>query len=155
MSKNNSPASNFPNSQNAFLTEFDLYLLGEGNHWKSYEKLGAHFREVDGVLGVNFAVWAPNATAVSVIGEFNNWNGNANPMFKHIPTGFWEVFIPGVKEWATYKYLVRNGDIVFEKSDPVGFYAETPPYTASKVVNLDRFQWNDADWLEKRRNHNN
>ncbi|MDR1270842.1 MAG: 1,4-alpha-glucan branching protein GlgB [Planctomycetaceae bacterium] len=146
---------NSPDSQNNFLTEFDLYLLGEGNHWKSYEKLGAHFREVDGVSGVNFAVWAPNATTVSVIGEFNNWNGTVHPMHKHIPTGFWEVFIPDVKEWATYKYLVRNGDTVFEKSDPVGFYAEIPPYTASKVVDINRYQWNDADWLEKRKNRDN
>ncbi|GHT17869.1 1,4-alpha-glucan branching enzyme GlgB [Planctomycetales bacterium] len=138
-----------------FLTDYDLYLLGEGNHWRSYEKLGAHFRAVNGVKGVNFAVWAPNATAVSVIGEFNNWNAAVNPMHKHIPSGFWEVFVPDVKEWATYKYLVRNGDTVFEKSDPVGFFAEMPPYTASKVVDLERYQWGDTDWLEKRKQQDN
>ena len=137
-------------SSNFFLTEYDLHLLREGTHWNSYTKLGAHLREVNGQKGVNFAVWAPNASAVSVIGEFNNWNGNAHPMNNNRFSGFWEIFIPDVKEWATYKYLLKNGDFVCEKSDPVGFFAEVPPYTASKVAELDRFQWNDADWLEKR-----
>lgn len=138
-----------------FLTDYDLYLLGEGNHWRSYEKLGAHFRELNGQKGVNFAVWAPNASAVSVIGDFNKWDGTANPLCNNRFSGFWEVFVPDVKEWDTYKYLVRNGDTVCEKSDPVGFYAECPPYTASKVVDLDRYQWGDSDWLEKRTRDNN
>ncbi|MCL2742610.1 MAG: 1,4-alpha-glucan branching protein GlgB [Planctomycetaceae bacterium] len=142
-----------------FLTDYDLYLLGEGNHWRSYEKLGAHFRTINEsgktVEGVNFAVWAPNATGVSVVGDFNQWNGNANPMHKHIPSGIWETFIPDVKEWAAYKYLVRNGDFVGERADPVGFYAEMPPCTASKVVNLERYQWNDAEWMKKRKEDNN
>jgi 1,4-alpha-glucan branching enzyme len=138
-----------------FLTDFDLYLLGEGNHWKSYEKLGAHFRTVDGTDGVNFAVWAPNASEVSVVGEFNNWNAAANPMHKHIPSGVWEAFIPSVGEWATYKYSVRNGDSVIEKCDPYGFYAECPPCTASKVVDLTKYQWNDAAWIEQRKKVNN
>ena len=142
-------------SSTFFLTEYDLHLIREGTHWKSYEKLGAHFREVGDQKGVNFAVWAPNADAVSVIGEFNNWNGNANPMNNNRFSGFWEVFIPDVKEWATYKYLIKNGNHSFEKTDPIGFFAEVPPYTASKVVELDRFQWNDADWLEKRQNKKN
>jgi len=137
-------------SSSFFLTEYDLHLLREGTHWTSYEKLGAHFREVNGQKGVNFAVWAPNASAVSVIGEFNKWDGNAHPMSNNRFSGFWEVFIPDVGEWATYKYLVKNGDQTCEKSDPVGFFAEVPPYTASKVVELDRYQWNDAEWLEKR-----
>jgi len=137
-------------SSSFFLTEYDLHLLREGTHWTSYEKLGAHLREVNGQKGVNFAVWAPNASAVSVIGEFNKWDGNAHPMSNNRFSGFWEVFVPDVKEWTTYKYLVKNGDHVFEKSDPVGFFAEVPPYTASKVVELDRFQWNDTKWLEKR-----
>ena len=137
-----------------FITDFDLYLLNEGTHWKSYEKLGAHFRKLNGVQGVNFAVWAPNATAVSVIGEFNDWKADAHPMRKHIPSGFWEIFVPDVEEWTTYKYVIRNGDAVFEKSDPYGFYAEVPPYTASKVVHLDRYQWNDAAWQKKRESYN-
>ena len=137
-------------SPDFFLTEFDLHLLREGTHWTSYKKLGAHFREINGQKGVNFAVWAPNASAVSVIGEFNNWDGNAHPMNNNAFSGFWEVFVPGVAEWATYKYLIKNGNNALEKTDPVGFFAEVPPYTASKVAELDRFQWNDADWLEKR-----
>ncbi|MGL4594893.1 MAG: 1,4-alpha-glucan branching protein GlgB [Thermoguttaceae bacterium] len=139
----NSPVKNF-------LTDFDIYLLGEGNHWKSYEKLGAHLREVDGVKGVNFALWAPNATSVSVIGSFNNWNGETNPMHKHIPNGFWEVFVPNVDQWDTYKFLIKHGAAVYEKSDPYGFYAEVPPYTASKVVDIDQFKWNDSEWMTSR-----
>ena len=142
-------------SSNFFLTEFDLHLLREGTHWKSYRKLGAHIREVNGQKGINFAVWAPNASAVSVIGEFNNWDGKAHPMNNNRFSGFWEIFIPDVGEWVTYKYLIKTGDFSCEKSDPVGFFAEVPPYTASKVVDLDRFQWNDADWLEQRQNKNN
>jgi len=142
-------------SSTFFLTEFDLHLIREGTHWKSYEKLGAHFRELNGQKGVNFAVWAPNADSVSVIGEFNDWNGNTHPMNNNRFSGFWEVFVPDVKEWATYKYLIQNGNYFFEKSDPIGFFAEMPPYTASKVVELDRYQWNDADWLEQRQNQKN
>ncbi|MCL2005912.1 MAG: 1,4-alpha-glucan branching protein GlgB [Planctomycetaceae bacterium] len=142
-------------SSNFFLTDFDLHLLREGTHWTSYEKLGAHFREVNGQKGVNFAVWAPNAAAVSVVGDFNNWDGNANPMNNNRFSGFWEIFVPDVNEWATYKYLLKTNNACFEKSDPVGFYAEMPPYTASKVVDLERFQWNDADWLKKRSSQSN
>ena len=142
-------------SPNFFLTELDLHLLREGTHWQSYRKLGAHLRELDGKKGVNFAVWAPNASAVSVIGEFNHWDGNAHPMNNNAFSGFWEVFVPDVAEWATYKYLIKNGDHTLEKTDPVGFFAEMPPYTASKVAELDRYQWHDADWLEKRRSKEN
>ncbi|MDR2761290.1 MAG: 1,4-alpha-glucan branching protein GlgB [Planctomycetaceae bacterium] len=137
-----------------FLTDYDLYLLGEGTHWKSYEKLGAHLREINGIKGVNFAVWAPNATGVSVIGDFNQWNPNTNPMHKHIPSGFWEVFIPNIHEWATYKYAILNGNQLCEKSDPFEFFAEVPPCTASRVVELDHFKWNDSDWLNKRKKFN-
>lgn len=132
------------------LSDYDFYLLGEGKHWKSYEKLGAHFRTVNGIEGVNFLVWAPNATRVSVIGDFNNWDDRSNPMFKHFPSGLWEIFVPGVVEGSNYKYRVENGDQVFEHADPVGFFAEIPPRTASVVVNLDKYQWNDSLWLESR-----
>ncbi|MDR1290930.1 MAG: 1,4-alpha-glucan branching protein GlgB [Planctomycetaceae bacterium] len=134
------------------LSDYDLYLLGEGTHWKSYEKLGAHLREINGIKGVNFAVWAPNASSVSVIGDFNNWNRTANPMHKHIPSGFWEVFIPNIAELSVYKYAIFNGNNCCEKSDPFGFFAEIPPCTASRVVDLNRFIWNDSDWLDKRKN---
>jgi len=134
-----------------FLTDFDIYLLGEGTHWSSYEKLGAHLREVDGVVGVNFAVWAPNAAGVSVVGNFNQWDGRRHPMQKRIPSGFWEVFIPGVVEGEAYKYQIRQRDgFITERSDPYGFFAEVPPCTASVVADLSKYHWNDAAWLKER-----
>ncbi len=136
------------------LTEYDLYLLNEGRHWQSYERMGAHLRTIDGVDGVNFAVWAPNATGVSIVGDFNNWDSRRHPMRKHIPSGFWELFVPGLGEGTLYKYQIRHNEEVFEKSDPYGFAAEVPPRTASKVVNLDRYQWHDNDWIAKRRETN-
>ncbi len=136
------------------LTSYDLYLLNEGTHWQSYNKLGAQIRTVDGVKGVNFAVWAPNATSVSVIGDFNDWDGRRHPMRKHIPAGFWELFIPGVQEGAMYKYRVRSGDMEVDKSDPYGFAAEVPPRTGSIIVDLSRYTWHDAEWLERRRHTN-
>lgn len=132
------------------LSDYDFYLFGEGKHWKSYDKLGAHFRTVDGVDGVNFLVWAPNAKNVSVVGSFNDWDPNRNPMFKHYPSGLWETFIPNVGEGALYKYRVESDGESVEHSDPVGFYAEQPPRTASVVVNLDKFRWNDAGWMDRR-----
>ena len=99
---------------------------------------------------MNFAVWAPNATSVSVIGDFNNWDGRRHPMRKHIPSGFWELFVPGLGEGTLYKYRVKHNGEIFEKSDPYGFAAELPPRTASKVVSLDRYQWADSDWMARR-----
>jgi 1,4-alpha-glucan branching enzyme len=136
------------------LTGYDLHLLNEGTHWKSYERLGAHLRTIDGVTGVNFVVWAPNATAVSVIGDFNDWDPRRHPMHKHIPSGFWELFVPGLGEGTLYKYQIKHYDQVFEKSDPYGFAAEVPPKTASKVAHLDRYQWNDAEWIKNRERAN-
>ena len=136
----------FPN----LLTDYDLHLLNEGRHWRSYERLGAQLRTVDGVDGVNFAVWAPNATSVSIIGDFNGWDGRRHPMRKHIPSGFWELFVPGLGEGTLYKFQIRHHDQVFEKSDPYGFAAEVPPHTASKVVDLRRYRWHDESWLEQR-----
>lgn len=145
--KKNEPKQKYP----FWLTDYDIHLLNEGTHWRSYEKLGAHLRKINGVEGVNFTLWAPNATAVSVIGDFNDWDPEKSPMFKHIPAGFWEVFVPDLKEGTLYKYHVVNGDHVCDKSDPVGFYAELPPRTASVVWNLNnKFQWNDQKWMEKR-----
>ena len=136
------------------LTDFDLYLLGEGRHWQCYNRLGAQLRTVNGVEGVNFAVWAPNATGVSVIGDFNGWDGRRHPMRKHIPSGFWELFIPGLGEGTLYKFQIRHHDWIFEKADPVGFAAELPPRTASRVANLNRYAWNDAEWMAARRETN-
>jgi len=132
------------------LSEYDLHLLNEGTHWRSYHKLGAQLRTIDGVEGVNFAVWAPNAAAMSVIGDFNQWDARRHPMRKHIPSGFWELFVPGLGEGTIYKYSIKHGDAVFEKSDPYGFAAELPPRTASKVADLERYHWHDDKWLAQR-----
>jgi 1,4-alpha-glucan branching enzyme len=132
------------------LSDYDLHLLHEGRHWQSYHKLGAHLRSINGVDGVNFAVWAPNATGVSIVGDFNSWDGRRHPMRKHIPSGIWELFVPSLGEGTLYKFQVRNGDSVVEKSDPYGFAAEVPPRTASKVVNLDNYAWNDGRWMAER-----
>ena len=138
-------------SFSTIFSDYDFYLLGEGKLLKSYEKLGAHRREIDGVKGVNFAVWAPNATAVSVVGSFNGWSREANPMHKHYPSGLWETFIPGIEVWALYKYSVETREGISERSDPVGFYAEVPPHNASIFVDLDNYQWGDDEWLKERR----
>ncbi|MDO4586947.1 MAG: 1,4-alpha-glucan branching protein GlgB [Planctomycetia bacterium] len=132
------------------LSDFDFQLLGEGRHWDSYNKLGAQFRTLNGVDGVNFIVWAPNATEVSVIGDFNGWNSKAHPMFKHIPSGFWEIFIPNIGEGTIYKYQIKNGDQIAEKADPLGFFAEVPPRTASIVADLNKYHWNDDVWMKNR-----
>ena len=136
------------------LTEFDLHLLAEGRHWTSYHKLGAQMREIDGINGVNFAVWAPNATGVSIVGDFNDWNTRRHLMRKHIPSGIWELFVPGLAAGAIYKYHVRHRDQAFDKSDPYGFAAELPPRTASKVADLGAYQWRDQTWLANRQQTN-
>jgi len=143
-----------PYSFPQWLTDYDLYLLNEGKHWQCYERLGAQLRTIDGVEGVNFTVWAPNATSVSVVGDFNAWDMRRHPMRKHIPSGFWELFVPELGEGTLYKFKIRNGDQILEKADPFGFAAEIPPRTASQVVNLDRYQWHDSEWLQKRRETN-
>jgi len=138
----------------SMLSDYDLYLLGEGRHWKSYDRLGAHLRTVDDVAGVHFCVWAPNATGVSVIGDFNGWDGRRHPMRKRIPSGIWELFVPGVGEKAQYKYQVRHHGATTERSDPYGFAAELPPRTASLVTDLDRYRWSDESWMAGRGHSN-
>ncbi|HSP74105.1 MAG TPA: alpha-amylase family glycosyl hydrolase, partial [Gaiellaceae bacterium] len=129
----------------------DLHLIGEGRHETLYEKLGAHVRELDGVVGVSFAVWAPSARSVSVVGDWNGWDGRIHPMRSLGSSGVWELYVPGVEEWATYRYEIRtqSGSLRL-KSDPFAFHTETPPANASKVVR-PRFEWSDAEWLEARR----
>jgi 1,4-alpha-glucan branching enzyme len=135
--------------------ELDLHLLGEGQHWKSYEKLGAQLRTVDGVAGVNFAVWAPNAEAVAVVGDFNMWDRRSHQMRKHIPAGVWELFIPGIGAGTHYKYAVKfRGGHVVDKCDPYGFFAEVPPRTANIVTDLNNYHWNDSEWIHTRSKHN-
>lgn len=137
----------FPNQ----LTEYDLHLMGEGKHWQIYNKLGAQIMTVDGVEGVNFSVWAPNATSVSLVGDFNGWDGRRHPMRKHIPAGVWELFVPGLCEGTLYKFRIRHGNHVFDKTDPMGFAAEVPPRTASYVVDLNRYKWRDEQWTAHRK----
>ena len=139
-----------PKGFSTILSDLDFYLLGEGKHWDSFEKLGAHLRTVDNTSGVNFLVWAPNASEVSVVGDFNGWDGTKNRMFKHNPSGFWEAFVPGIGVGTVYKYKIISAAGVQEKSDPVGFQAETPPRTASIVADLDRYAWSDGDWMKQR-----
>ena len=135
------------------LTDYDLHLMGEGKHYESYQRMGAQVRVVDGVSGVNFAVWAPNATGVSVIGDFNSWDPRTHAMHKHVPSGVWELFIPNLKVGEIYKYRVFSGGRSSDKTDPYGFAAEQPPRTASIVTDLNRYAWQDAGWMQRRAEH--
>ena len=132
------------------LTDYDLHLLGEGRHWKSYEKLGAQLHVAEGVAGVNFSVWAPNAEAVSIVGDFNGWDGQRHAMQKRIPSGIWELFVPGIGAGTLYKYRVKADGSVSDRADPYGFGAEVPPRTASKVVDLASYSWRDEEWMAQR-----
>jgi len=133
------------------LTDFDLFLYGKGTHYRTYEKFGAHLLEEDGKKGVYFAVWAPNAQHVSVIGSFNNWEAWIHPMTPIGNSGVWELFIPGVKEGDQYKFEIKGPDGFWaQKADPYAFAAELRPRTASVVCDLSRYQWNDAAWIEQR-----
>jgi 1,4-alpha-glucan branching enzyme len=133
----------------ARLTDDDLYLWNEGTHYRLYEKLGAHHSPD----GTHFAVWAPNADRVSVVGDWNGWNPETNPLRPRGVSGIWEGFIPEAGHGATYKYHISNGDYRVEKADPFGFHHETPPKTASKIWDVD-FQWDDDEWMEGRSRRN-
>lgn len=134
------------------LGEMDVYLLAEGNHLEIYKKLGAHKMVHQNVSGVSFAVWAPNAKRVSVVGSFNNWDGRKNPMRLRVGCGVWEIFIPGLEEGDMYKYEIKgaNGELLPLKTDPVSFYCEKRPSTASIVCDIDKYNWCDQSWMEKR-----
>ncbi len=136
-----------------FLGELDRHFLSEGTHLEIYRRLGAHLVRLDGVAGVNFAVWAPSARRVSVVGDFNDWDGRRHPMRVHPSCGVWEIFIPGLGEGTLYKFEVLgpDGDLMPLKTDPYAFAAEVPPLTASKVASLDGYIWGDAAWMEQRR----
>jgi 1,4-alpha-glucan branching enzyme len=133
------------------ITEFDRYLFGQGNHHCIYWKLGAHPATRDGLEGTRFAVWAPNAKRVSVVGDFNFWDGRRHAMQLLAQSGIWELFIPGVKPGALYKYeiLTPQGSLVL-KSDPYGFQMQLRPENASVVADITAYQWNDAAWIEQR-----
>ncbi|HXJ06363.1 MAG TPA: 1,4-alpha-glucan branching protein GlgB [Candidatus Acidoferrum sp.] len=138
------------------LSEFDLHLMGEGRHYDTYEKLGAHLKILEGILGVHFAVWAPSAQRVSVVGDFNQWDGRVNPMRARGSSGIWELFVPELEEGAIYKYelIGANGAMLPLKADPYAFRAELRPNTGSVVVNLDSYVWTDAAWVSARSNKN-
>ena len=134
------------------LTDYDIYLFGQGKHQSIYEKLGAHIREIDGIQGVNFAVWAPNCYKVAVVGDFNRWDPRAHALENVNGSGIWEIFVPGLDAGARYKYEIRSHNQGYraQKSDPYGFYAELRPHTASIVCDLHSYAWGDAEWLRAR-----
>ena len=137
--------------ENSHFGELDQYLFGQSTHHEIFKKMGAHLSNKDGRNGVWFTVWAPNARGVSVVGDFNGWNGRANPMKKIADMGVWEVFVPEVKEGDLYKYLIytRDGRELY-KADPYGNWMEKRPGTASRVADIDRFKWSDTTWMKKR-----
>jgi len=137
--------------QFSLLGDDDLYLFNEGSHLRLYDKLGAHPVKAGGRAGVYFAVWAPDAAAVSVIGDFNGWKPGAHRMRPRANSGIWEGFVEGIREGAAYKYHVesRHGGYKVDKADPFAFYAEVPPKTASRVWQLD-YEWGDGAWLRER-----
>ena len=134
-----------------FITEFDQYLFGQGTHYDLYNKLGAHPMTVDGEEGVYFAVWAPNAAAVSIVGDFNEWDENATPMERLEPLGIYQIFLTGIKVGDIYKYCVtaQDGKKTL-KADPYGFQAELRPNNASGVADISDFKWHDSRWMKKR-----
>ena len=135
------------------INEGDLYPFGQGDERRIYDKLGAHPQEIDGVHGIGFAVWAPNARRVSVKGDFNHWRGDAHPMRCLGDSGVWELFIPNIGEGVHYKFdLLTAGGEVREKTDPVGFFFETAPNNAAIARDPRRFDWHDHDWMAARAN---
>jgi len=141
-----------PYQYGPIMGEVDLHLFAEGQHWKIYEKFGAHVRTIGDAVGVYFAVWAPNAQRVSVVGDFNGWDGRVNPMRKLIGSGVWELFLPAIKQGAHYKFEIRTqtGALLL-KSDPFAFFNQHGKSTASLVYDLERYTWTDNAWMESRR----
>ena len=137
------------------LTDFDLHLLGEGTQLRAYDKLGAHRIRVGSTVGVHFAVWAPNADRVSVIGDFNAWDGRVHPLRLLVPSGIWEIFIPDLPDGEKYKFEIRTKHgAILKKSDPFGIAFEVPPQSASIVRTIGGYQWHDDEWMTTRPRHN-
>jgi 1,4-alpha-glucan branching enzyme len=139
----------------SLLTDNDLFLFNEGSHFQLYDKLGAHVVNHEGVSGTQFAVWAPNAAQVFVMGDFNGWNKNSDPLHPNGQSGIWEGFFPGIGNGTLYKYHIvsRFNDYRVDKTDPFSIFNEIPPKTASIVWNLD-YQWGDQEWMASRRQRN-
>lgn len=131
------------------LSDFDLHLFNEGSHFGLYEHLGAHPTSVQGAAGTYFAVWAPSASAVSVVGDFNDWNPSTHALHARGNSGIWESFIVGIGKGALYKYRVTSGQGAWEKADPFALFSEVAPKTASVVWDLD-YEWQDTEWMQKR-----
>src|SRR4051794_40924685 len=144
-----------PYQYGPIMGDVDLHLFSEGQHWKIYEKFGAHLRTLGDATGVYFAVWAPNAERVSVVGDFNNWDGRVNPMRKLLSAGVWELFLPAINQGAHYKFEIRTQTgAVLLKSDPFAFFNQHGKSTASLVYDLERYAWSDAEWMETRQKKN-
>src|SRR6185437_12025575 len=138
------------------ITEYDVYLFSQGKHTRIYDKLGAHVMRVGDAAGVHFAVWAPNADRVSVVGDFNQWDGRVHPMRRLGAGGVWEIFVPGVEAGQRYKYEIRSrlhGEVLL-KADPYGFRFEPPPLAAS-IVTEREYAWKDAQWFVDREAEHN
>jgi 1,4-alpha-glucan branching enzyme len=138
-----------------FLGDLDVHLFNEGQHWNIYQLLGAHEREINGIKGVTFATWAPNAERISIVGDFNEWDGRRHPMRVRGASGLWELFIPGLSAGSLYKFEIRNrqtGDI-FLKADPYGQAFEMRPQTSAIVVSSN-YEWQDSAWLQARAERN-
>lgn len=143
-----------PYSFPAQIPDFDLHLFGQGRHWHIYRVLGAHRREVAGINGILFAVWAPNAERVSVVGDFNGWDGRVHAMRNRGGSGVWELFLPELPQDVLYKFEIRaKSGLVFLKSDPYGQYFEYRPRTATRAQGDPKHQWQDQSWLEQRRDN--
>ena len=138
------------------LSDFDLHLFAEGTFFKAYETLGSHVRRIDGITGIHFVVWAPNAGRVSVVGDFNQWDGRRHPMTNRGATGLWELFIPGLEDGTIYKYEIRprGRDGFLLKADPYAVASELRPKTASIARDISAYRWNDHAWMENRRHQN-
>lgn len=135
--------------QTSNLNDYDLYLFHQGTNYHAYQMLGAHFVTRDGKRGVRFALWAPHAKAVSVVGDFNNWDTRVNRMIKLSDGQTWELFIEGLNVGDKYKYAIlpTHGKAHILKADPYGFFAEKRPATASKLYDLSGYNWTDGDWF--------
>ena len=144
-----------PVQSTTLLTPFDLHLFNEGKHTRLYEKLGAHVIELDGQRGTYFAVWAPNAERISLVGDFNDWNPDSHPMSPRESSGVWESFVPALGPGTVYKYHIRSRYHMYkaDKADPFAFHNEVPPRTASIVWDLS-YQWGDGEWMRTRHEHN-